>query len=209
MANRKGEQDNGLYRGIQQRTVYLEILRKAIPGIVLVAILFTVAIAAGMRSSPEQSEQILQELVGFFEPLVDVGPFSLVGFIFVNNAVKTLLVILLGVILGLPSLLFVLVNGYVIGIMTAVVQSELGYGVLIASLAPHGVLEIPAMLLASGLGVQVGHAVLLRFTEQRHEVRNVLECGLKIYARWILPALLVASVIEVLVTPLFIELAWG
>jgi hypothetical protein len=31
--------------------------------------------------------------------------------------------------------------------------------------------------------------------------------GLKIYVRWILPALLLASIIEVLVTPSLIELA--
>ena len=184
--------------------MYFEIIRKAKFYIILVIILFAVAIAAGICSSPEQSDQILQGLVGFFEPFVDLGPFSLIGFIFLNNAVKSLLVILLGVILGLPSMLFVLVNGYVIGTVTAAVLSKLGCGVLIASLAPHGIIEIPAVLLASGLGVQVGHAMLLRFTGQRHEVRNVLECGLKIYVRWILPALLVASVIEVLVTPLFI-----
>lgn len=83
----------------------------------------------------------------------------------------------------------------------------MGYKLLITSLAPYGIIDIPAVLVASGLGVQVGQAVLLRFvvSAQWHEVSEVLVCGLKTYAQFILPALLVASVIEVLVTPLFID----
>lgn len=94
---------------------YQETFRKARAEIILVNVLFVVSIIAGMSSSMEQVTKIMQELADFTEPLVEVEAFMLVDFIFMNNAVKTLLIILLGVLLGIPSLLFVFFNGYIIG----------------------------------------------------------------------------------------------
>jgi stage II sporulation protein M len=160
-----------------------------------------------MFASPEQSVQVQQDLFDFIEPFIDSNPFVLLGFIFVNNAVKSLLVIILGVLLGLPSVLFIFVNGYLIGSVIQIIHPQLGYHVLLAGLLPHGIIEIPAILLASGLGIHIGYTVLQHLAGQKSEVRVTLMNGLMIYVRLILPALLLASIIEVLVTPPLIELA--
>ncbi|MBM2831137.1 MAG: integral rane protein [Dehalococcoidia bacterium] len=168
----------------------------------LATALFALSIALGMRVSPVASAETLKRLEEMFQPFASMGPVQLFVLIFLNNASKSLGAILLGVLLGLPPLFFVIFNGFIIGALISGLKASLGYGVIIASLAPHGVLEIPMLLLATALGLSVGKESLNRMVGRKSQVKSRLLSGLRVYIKWVLPCLLVAAAIEVFITPI-------
>ena len=175
----------------------------------LATALFAVSIALGMRVPPELSAEILDELAQLLEPAKALGPLALLLLIFLNNAVKALGVIVLGIVLGLPPLFFISYNGFTIGALVSGLKSVTGWGVIAASLVPHGVIELPLLLLATALGFAVGRESLRWLTRQKSMVRAQLRQGLKLYLKWILVGLFVAAVIEVFATPYIIRLVGG
>ncbi|MDP2743604.1 MAG: stage II sporulation protein M [Dehalococcoidia bacterium] len=163
--------------------------------------MFAISVALGMRAAPVVSDEMLKRLEEMLRPFASLGPLELFVPIFVNNAAKALGAILLGVLLGLPPLLFIIFNGFTIGAVISVLKASLGYGTIIASLAPHGVIEIPMLLLATALGLSVGKESLNRLAGRKSQVKSRLLSGLRVYIKWVLPGLLVAAAIEVFITP--------
>jgi stage II sporulation protein M len=155
------------------------------------------------------SANLLEELSQLLGPLGSLGPLALVMIIFLNNALKALGVIVLGILLGLPPLLFICLNGFIIGVLVSALKPVAGYGVIVAGLAPHGVIEVPVLLISTALGLAVGWESLRWITGRKSQVRRQLRWGLKVYLRWILLALFIAAVIEVFVTPFIVGLAGG
>lgn len=165
-------------------------------------VLFALSTAAGFAASPRVAEGISGELAQALAPLLRQGPLILILLIFLNNAIKSLMAILLGFLLGLPPALLVVVNGFLLGVVTRQAAGEVGYAAVLASLIPHGVLEIPAVLLSSAMGFRVGSQVLLFLVARRGRPLLRLRESLRVFLRWVVPALLAAAVVEVFVTPL-------
>lgn len=172
------------------------------PYFLLAAALFAVFLALGLGASPAVSAEMLKGMEEMLDPLGKLSYLQLFGLIFVNNAGKALGAILLGILLGLPPLVFIIFNGFAIGAVLSALAASVGYGAILASLAPHGIIEIPMLLLASALGLSVGRESLNRLQGRKSQVRSRLIGGLKVYAKWVLPGLLVAAAIEAFITPL-------
>ena len=58
-----------------------------------------------------------------------------------------------GILIGLPALWLLAFNGVVIG---ALARTEVDLDVLLAFVTPHGLLEIPAIIIAGGAGIALG-----------------------------------------------------
>ncbi len=172
-----------------------------ISAFILSSVLFTVSLILGLLVPPEATSEIFQELDQVLEPLRTESQVLLAVFIFVNNAVKALGVFLLGTLLGIPSLIFICANGLIIGVLVSGVKSIMGSTFVIASLVPHGVVEIPIILLATALGFMMGWESLKRLLGRKSEVKLKLIRGFKIYMRWVLPGLFIAAIIEAFLTP--------
>jgi len=86
------------------------------------------------------------------------------------------------------------------------VEPVRGLGYVVASLAPHGVIEIPMLLLATALGFRVGLESLKWLTGKKSLVKSQLSHSLKLYLTWVLPGLVVAAIIEVFITPWIVGL---
>ena len=175
--------------------------------------LFIVSLIAGLYASIELAGASLEELKQALLPLIQTmgafGPIALFFLIFLNNAIKALGAIVLGVVVGIPPIVFIGINGFMIGIVVSALQSSTGYGVLVASLLPHGIIEIPLLVLASALGLSIGKESLKYLLRQKSSVKTQLRHGMRIYLIWILAGLFIAALIEVFVTPFFILLAGG
>jgi stage II sporulation protein M len=191
----------------------LSFLRTLLPYLVLITALFILSLVMGLRSSTEIITASMEELVQTLKPIIETlgpaGPVALTLFIFFNNAIKAFFAMILGIIVGLPPLFFIGVNGFMIGITVAALQSSVGYGVIIASLLPHGIIEIPILLLAAALGLRIGAESIRFLIGQKSAVKANVRQGLRIYVKWILGCLFVAAIIEILVTPLVILTAGG
>jgi len=182
-----------------------------IRNLILAAGIFFISLVLGMLFGQDTIEGIMGQLGTILEPLALTGKLTVLLFfiIFINNAIKALGIIFLGILLGLPTLLFIVLNGFILGGLGSALESVNGWRYVIASFVPHGVIEIPVILLAAALGLTVGMGSLKWLVRRESQVKLQLSNGLKVYVRWILPGLAVAAIIEVLVTPLFIGLVNG
>ena len=153
-------------------------------------------------------EGLLSQLGAVLEPLASTGNLSLILLliIFINNAIKALMLIFLGVLLGLPPMLFIGLNAFILGGLGSALESVNGWRYAVASFVPHGVIEIPVILLATALSLTVGMESARWLVQKESRVKSQLSDGLKVYVRWILPGLAIAAVIEVFVTPLLVGL---
>ncbi len=188
-----------------------EIVRQKvlIRNLIFATSVFLASLVVGTLTGQNMVEELIRQVGAVLQPLASTGNFSilLLLVVFINNAIKALLLILLGILVGLPPLLFVALNGFVLGGLGSALESVNGWGYVLASFAPHGIIEIPAILLAAALGFTVAIESFQWLARRESRVRLRLSDGVKVYVRWILPGLAVAAVIEVFVTPLVIGLA--
>jgi stage II sporulation protein M len=176
--------------------------------LILAASIFFISLVVGMLFGRNTVEGLMGQLGAILEPLALTGKLTILLFliIFINNAIKALGIIFLGILLGLPPLLFIVLNGFILGGLGSALESVNGWKYVMASFVPHGVIEIPVILLATALGLTVGMESLKWLIRRESRVKLQLSNGLKVYVRWILPGLAVAAIVEVLVTPLLIGL---
>jgi stage II sporulation protein M len=176
--------------------------------LVLATGIFFVSLVLGTLIGQNVAEGLIRQFGGILGPLAPTGNLSilLLLIIYVNNAIKALGLIFLGILLGLPSVLFIGLNGFVLGGFGSTLESAKGWRYVIASFVPHGVIEIPVILLATALGLTLGLESLKWLLRRESRVKLQLSDSLKVYLRWILPGLAVAAIIEVFVTPLLIGL---
>jgi stage II sporulation protein M len=85
-------------------------------------------------------------------------------FIFLNNAIKSILVMYLGALFGVLPFFFLVVNGMMIGYLLKTTAELHGGGyvmeLIVKGLLPHGILEIPAIIIACAYGMRFGVLVL-------------------------------------------------
>jgi stage II sporulation protein M len=182
-----------------------------IRSLILATGIFFVSLVLGTLVGQNIVEELIGQLGAALEPLASIGNLSILLFfiIFINNAIKALGLVLLGILLGLPPVLLVALNGFVLGGLGSALESAKGWTYVMASFMPHGVIEIPVILLAAALGLTVGMESLKWLLRRESRVKSQLSDCLKVYLRWVLPGLAVAAIIEAFVTPLLIGLANG
>jgi stage II sporulation protein M len=188
----------------------IEIVRQkgVMRSLILAASIFLVSLIVGTLTGQNIVEELIRQFGAVLAPLASTGSLSilLLLIVFINNAVKALGLILLGILLGLVPLLFIAVNGFVLGGLGSALESVKGWGYVLASFAPHGIIEIPAILLAAALGFSLGIESFKWLARRESRVKLQLSNGLRVYVRWILPGLAVAAIIEAFVTPLVMGL---
>jgi stage II sporulation protein M len=179
-----------------------------IRSLILATGIFFISLVLGTLIGQNTVEGLLGQLGAVLEPMTSVGKLSivLVLLIFINNAIKALGMVCLGILLGLPPLLFIGLNGFIVGGLGSALESAKGWTYVMASFVPHGIIEIPVILLAAALGFTVGMESLKWLARRESRVKSQLSDSLKVYLKWILPGLAVAAIIEGFVTPLLIGL---
>jgi stage II sporulation protein M len=188
----------------------IQIIRQKVPfrNLVLATGIFFVSLVLGALIGQSTAEGLIRQLGGILEPLAPTGNLSILLLlaIFINNAIKALGLIFLGILLGVPPALFICLNGFIIGGFASALESVDGWRYVVASFVPHGVIEIPVILLAAALGLTLGMKSLKWLLRRESRVKLRLSDCLKVYMKLILPGLAVAATIEVFVTPLLIGL---
>lgn len=138
----------------------------------------------------EEIFQVMQEMVKMFE---GKGTIETIILIFTNNLKASFMAMILGIGAGLFPIAAGIVNGYILGFVSReVVKSE---GPLILwQLLPHGIFEIPAILISIGIGIKLGTDI---FKKNAKEItKNNLIESLRFFLLIILPLLLIAGIIE-------------
>ncbi|HZS13124.1 MAG TPA: stage II sporulation protein M [Candidatus Dormibacteraeota bacterium] len=125
----------------------------------------------------------------------------LAAFIIQNNVMVSLIALVSGVALGLPTAFLLLSNGWMLGTLGAAVHQagiDAGFWALIV---PHGAIEISVIVIAGGAGLMIGDSLLRPGLIRR--VDSLAAAGQRalVLGLGVAPLLLVAGLIESFVTP--------
>ena len=142
-------------------------------------------------------------------PLKSMSPLGLMLGIFLNNALKCLLVIVLGLALGIAPALFMLANGLILGIVIGVTIRGTSLSYVLVGTIPHGVIEIPMVLISSAIGLKLGVDLMLKLFRKKVSIGKEIREGLTMYFVYIMPLLLLAAIIETFVTGPLLYLLFG
>lgn len=135
--------------------------------------------------------------------VIDLPSVVLFVVIFLNNGIKALFILVTGTLFGAMPVLFIAINGLVIGLAIRLINSP---SLAAAGLLPHGIIEVPAILLAAALGIYLGTKLFNKIRGQDISIGQTLGASMKTFSLIVLPALFIAAGIEAFITPLAINL---
>ncbi len=175
--------------------------------IFIIYVIFFLSLANGYLMAvqdPQGSRQAIDQLFSGLGFARNISTFELFIFIFLNNSIKAFLVILLGFFFGIVPIFFTFSNANIIGVVLAVFGAREGFVRVALSLLPHGIFEIPAVLIASGYGLWLGVRFYrkLRYGEPW---KDAFMFSMKKYFTVVLPLLLLAAFIEAYITTALIR----
>jgi stage II sporulation protein M len=181
---------------------YLKRLRPYLAASVLLFGLGSLIGTATIFYFPGIADQLAASLGSFVKIFRGLPPLQLAGAIFFNNAIKTLLVIALGILFGAITVLFLIVNGAALGIVFYLSIQSRGLWPSLLVLLPHGILELPAVLLGTSIGLMLGrHSANRLLGKAQTSLGTELAQALNFFLAVIIPLLLLAALVEAFVTP--------
>ncbi len=151
---------------------------------------------------PENASTLIDIISEAFRPIMEMSSPQIALYIFFHNTLLSLVAMLLGVALGIVPILFAASNGALLGILAAVVRERLGWAAFVIGVLPHGVLEVPAMILSIAVGIKFGHETLNAALGRNDKKKLKIELleGLRFFAAVVVPLLAVAAAIEAFIT---------
>lgn len=182
------------------------------PFIIFSLVMFLLSAITGYAyyaTNPSHALNSLGGLEELAEMLQGLSAVEIMLLIFVNNAVKMFFSVLLGVALGIIPLGFLVLNGFVIGIFAHYQSVESGALFVIAGLTPHGIIEVPLLIISSAVGMKIGYVALQALRSQPVDLKTEIIRGIKFYLHWLLPLIFLAALIETFVTPVIIYMVSG
>ena len=142
-------------------------------------------------------EQIIKLILELIKQTEGLGVLGLMRFIISNNMQSAFFGMIFGVFFGIFSLVILIVNGYILGFVANQVAGVSG-GLVLWRLLPHGIFEIPAIMIAVGLGISLGIASIIFIFNFVLEYKK--KCSL-----WILILLLILCPFLFLIVSYFIS----
>ena len=140
---------------------------------------------------------LLGTLLDSFRAFLTLSPWKLFFVILLNNSAKSFAVLLSGILFGLVPLLAVSTNGYILGVAYLFASRGVGYVQAAKTILPHGVLEIPAVIVAASYGLWLG-VTFARRIKQRNLVGfgNQVRHAIRMFFFIVFPLFVLAAVIE-------------
>ncbi|PKL60634.1 MAG: stage II sporulation protein M [Methanomicrobiales archaeon HGW-Methanomicrobiales-4] len=125
--------------------------------------------------------------------------------LFLNNLEACVLLFIGGATFGIITLFVLSFNGIIIGGILEVVGAKTGGLVMIAAIVPHGIFELPAVLVSASLGLMLGRAVMLELLGKGDASAQALVLG-RLFVRYVIPFIAFAACIEAFITPAVLHL---
>lgn len=160
--------------------------------ICLAGLVFIAGIIIGY-SYPEHFSSLMDSFRDIAERFRGKGRIHTIGMIFFRNLSSSLFSVFAGVLLGIPPLIAAFVNGAIAGIVVSA-GMKLGALKLFGLLFPHGIFELPAMLISWGVGIRNGTFPFKK--DQDDSLGRRIESSLRVFAVFIIPLLIIAAIIE-------------
>ena len=154
---------------------------------------------------PEETQEIVEKLKEFFASGKEMTQFQIFLFILENNIIKLFAILLLGIFAGIIPLFASFTNGMVLGIFACLVSESLSWKFFLVGILPHGIIEIPVLILATAVGIRLGKITLWRLFGGKIGIKKELAKALKFYIIVLAPLLVIAAMIEAFITPAMLD----
>ena len=179
-----------------------DYLKESKKYIYFATIIFFVFALIGFFVMPPEAvtKQILDFLNQILERTQGLSATELISFIFFNNLQTSFVGMSLGVLFGLFPLFSLMFNGYILGFVAAMSMKSQGALVLL-KLLPHGIFELPAVLISLGIGLKLGSFMF--YKDKVKTLTRFLISSLKVFFYISIPLLLIAGIIEGTLISLF------
>ncbi len=140
--------------------------------------------------------------------LLDLSPFtvSTAVFIFLKNTSALVFSFILSPLLCLVPIIALIVNGGLISFVSITIIEQESVGLLLAGLLPHGIFELPALIIGEAAALSFGAMAIIALISKKR--RSQLYPNLKQNIKYMALAfalLLPAAIIETYITPLFLR----
>lgn len=154
---------------------------------------------SGMISGEAEALEALAKYIS------SLPPYMAALLVFAKNAVALLLGFAFSPLLCLLPLVTLLTNGWLLGFVSVIVIQEESLGFLLAGILPHGIVEIPALIIGEAAALSCGATVIMAlFRRDKEKLLATLSVNIK-YLAIALALLLPAAFIEIYITPLFLR----
>ncbi len=130
--------------------------------LIAAVVVFLAGIFLGLTATDALRQFIQEKIAGVAELASrlseqDTPQLWFFGYIFLNNSIQSILIIFFGVLFALYPLFALVVNGMMLGYLFGRIPDAHEAWILAAKgILPHGIIEIPAILLASAYGIRLG-----------------------------------------------------
>jgi len=117
--------------------------------------------------------------------------------------VKIFLFMFLGILFAIPTVFFLILNGWVLGYVIGVTFLEIGIKGVFYSVFLHGVFELSGLFLGSALGIFLGISLYKEINKKTFKIfplpftiKKLFFSSVRIFTYIILPLLFLAALIE-------------
>jgi len=189
---------------------YREEVRRTLPYVLAAgAVLLGFAIATGIWIGTSRTARagVVPGLIRGFvrdsggEGAIRFPAASLSAQIFLNNARVAILAFVTGIALGIPTMFMIVQNAVLLGALAGATTAAGASGRFWSLVLPHGLLELTAICIAGGAGLRMGWSLI----DPRDRPRGVAVAdearGAVIVALGVIPAFVIAALIEGFFTP--------
>lgn len=175
--------------------------------IVIAIALFGIGIAFGLTDPLNLANLLSDALIGLEELGGILAPFTFTMFIFIflKNVVTLLFSFAFSPIFCIVPVATLLLNGWLVGLVSTVVTEQVSLGYVLAGLLPHGVIELSALFIgeAAALSFSIVAITALLKKEKRELFLPSLKQNLR-YLTLAVALMLPAAAIETFLTPLLV-----
>jgi len=137
--------------------------------------------------------------------IMDQPPILIMMIIFFKNLLVCALSVLLGIGLGLVPLMVVTTNGFLLGVVAYGAIQKAGVLYLMAGILPHGIIELPTVLLSIAIGFRLGYLLVMAAAKEEADLAGETRIAVHFLVRWFTPLLFLAAAIETFITPIAIS----
>ena len=140
-------------------------------------------------------EEILVMIAELIKETEGLGTLGLIRFIFINNVKSGFFAMVFGIFLGIIPLIVTIMNGYVLGFVASKTVA-IGGVLVLWRLLPHGIFEIPAIMISVGLGLKLGLFLFISKNKTWKEYKKWIIDSFRTFVFIVVPLLVIAGIIE-------------
>ncbi len=176
--------------------------------VIYALIVFLISVFAGYYITTLETGEmriLFEQLLTDSAVLEDVGPVTLFLIIFFNNTIKSFFIALLGTFFGIMPLLFIIANGYMLGVVSFFIIEEFGLVPLMWGIVPHGIIELPLLIIVAGYGLWLGDSFMKKI-RHKEPIKHKIKIVMRTFSKYLVPLFFFAAFIEVFITDFFLTL---